>query len=428
MTHSFSKFYQKSRVERLQLLHEAGYLTDESHALFERQPGLTNDVADSLIENQLTQFSLPTGVALNFVIDGNELVIPMVVEEPSVIAACSNAAKIMKPLGFTTTIKQRLMIGQIILTDIDDFSSTLSNLASHKEDILTLAHHSHPSIVTRGGGVKDIDIRVISNEEHNEEFITLHLHVDVRDAMGANIINTILEGVTPYIEDITGASVLMSILSNYNTEALVTATCRVPMNTLDTSSLSGEDISKKIVAATRYANLDPYRAATHNKGIMNGIDSVVIATGNDPRAVSSGAHAYASRSGQYKSMTRWTIDGENLVGELTLPMAVGSVGGAISVLPMAQANLKIMGVTHSEQLARIIVSVGLAQNFAALKALVSDGIQKGHMKLHASSLAIQVGAVGEEIEAVANHLREAPLMNTQVASAFLTTVRSKDLS
>jgi len=241
--------------------------------------------------------------------------------------------------------------------------------------------------------------------------------------MGANIINTILEGVTPFIVNLIGGSPLMSILSNYNTESLVSATCSIPVRSLRSDALTGYEVAKKIEQATAYANLDSYRAVTHNKGIMNGIDSVVIASGNDPRAVSAAAHAYASKNGTYQSMTNWKVIEDELVGTLTLPMSIGSVGGAISVFPMAKANLEMMKISSSEDLARIIVAVGLAQNLAALKALVSDGIQKGHMKLHASSLAIQVGAVGDEIEKVTEQLRLSKHMNTQTATELLKTLR-----
>ena len=244
--------------------------------------------------------------------------------------------------------------------------------------------------------------------------------------MGANIINTILEGVTPFISELIDGEALMSILSNYNTESLVTATCSIPFSHLDSKTASGKEIALRIVQATRYANLDTYRAVTHNKGIMNGIDSVVIATGNVPRAVSAAAHAYACRNGRYQSMTDWHVNDDSLIGELTLPMSIGSVGGAISVFPMAKANLDMLDITDSKELARMIVSVGLAQNLAALKALVSDGIQKGHMKLHASSLAIQVGAVGEEIELVTEKLRLAPHMNTKTANDILLNLRKNN--
>ena len=418
------KFYKQTRLERIQTLTQEGYLNDEQAQLFLDSPLLDDSVANSLIENQIAQFPLPLGVARNFIIDGQEMTIPMVVEEPSVIAACSNAAKIMSTKGFSTHIEKRAMIGQIILKNVADLELAKEAILNERDTIFKLAEESHPSIVARGGGLKDIAVRLIEQPEASLSFLTLHLMVDVKDAMGANIINTILEGVTPFILELTKSASLMSILSNYNTECLVTATCSVSFDELTTPNFKGKEIAQKIVEANTYAKLDPYRAATHNKGIMNGIDSVVIATGNDPRAVEAGAHAYASRHGQYEAMTNWTMDENSLIGELTLPMAVGSVGGAISVLPMAKASLGMLNVSTSEDLARIVMCVGLAQNFAALKALVTVGIQKGHMNLHASSLAIQVGAKGEEIEALTALLRKEAKMNSIVAKELLEKIRS----
>ncbi|MEG0255443.1 hydroxymethylglutaryl-CoA reductase, degradative [Vagococcus sp.] len=420
------KFYKQTRIERIQTLVNEGFLTTEDADLLIQNPLLDNTIADSLIENQISQFHLPMGIARDFVIDGVTRQIPLVVEEPSVIAACSNAAKIVGKEGFKTTIKTREMIGQIILKNIPDIAFAISQIEENKQHIFNLANEVHPSIVARGGGLKNITIRVVPEHPLNTaQFLTVHLMVDVKDAMGANIINTILEGVTPYLLELTKGSSLMSILSNYNTEALVTATCAIPFDRLTTPYYDGRNIAEKIVEASLYSKLDPYRAATHNKGIMNGIDSVVIATGNDPRAVEAGAHAYACRNGQYEGMSNWHLKNDSLLGELTLPMAIGSVGGAISVLPLAQANLNLLGVTSSEELARIILCVGLAQNFAALKALVSDGIQKGHMSLHASSLAIQVGAKEEEIEQVATLLRQESKMNSTIAKNILISIRER---
>lgn len=424
MNKSFDKFYKKTRDERLDVLLNQHYLTDEDYSLFTNNAPLDDQVANSLIENQLTQFPIPMGVALNFIIDGKEKVIPMVVEEPSVIAACSYAAKLASPKGFTTSIDSYLRRGQIILTDVEHPEKAKQLVEDNFQTIKELSDASHPSIVKRGGGLKDIDIQIKQSDETT--FFTVYLIVDVQNAMGANIINTILEGVTPYIADLVGGNALMSILSNYNTESLVSATCSIPVNSLTTRANSGLEIAKRIEQATHYANLDTYRAVTHNKGIMNGIDSIVIASGNDPRAVSAAAHAYACKNGRYQSMTSWQVKNDELVGTLTLPLSIGSVGGAISVFPMAKANLKMMKVSSSEDLARIIVSVGLAQNLAALRALVSDGIQKGHMKLHASSLAIQVGAVGDEIEQVTKQLRLSKHMNTQTASEILKTLRERN--
>lgn len=419
MGSTFPKFYKLSREERLKTLKEKNIISQEDYDLFLNNSLLDLDVADSLIENQLTQFHLPLGVALNMKINQNDYVVPMVVEEPSVIAACSNAAKLTLPEGFKTTVHNREMIGQVILKNVAEPELAAKKVLDNFNKINEAAKQAHPSIVSRGGGLKRITHSIFSDPETSEVYLTFYLIIDVKDAMGANIINTILEGVTPLILSLTNGASLMSILSNYNTEALVTATCRVPIKIL------GIDIATKITEASRYAKLDTYRAVTHNKGIMNGVDSVIIATGNDPRAVSAACHAYASRNGHYQGMSSWSIVDNYLIGELTLPMALGTVGGAISVLPMAKSTLNILDVASAKELGEVAVATGLAQNLAALKALVSEGIQKGHMKLHASSLAIQVGAQNDEIEYVTEKLRSAPKMNSEHAIKFLEEYRHK---
>lgn len=426
MTSNLSKFYKKTRAERLTQLHDEGFLSSDSLELIKANTILEETVANSLIENQIGQFPLPMGVALNFIVDGKDIVVPMVVEEPSVIAACSNGAKFMRPLGgFETTVKERGLIGQIIISDLEDFEQAKSTILSHEHDIFELAKEAHPSIVARGGGLLSIEPRLIKNESGDIEFLTIHLVVDVKDAMGANIVNTLLEGTKNQINEWLGGNCLMSILSNYNDHSLVTSECRVSFDDLATGDMDGKTIAQRIVAATRYAKLDPYRAATHNKGIMNGIDSVLIATGNDTRAVAAGAHAYAARTGSYQSMSNWTINDDNeLVGELTLPMPVGSVGGAISVLPLAKINQELLQLNSAIDLAKAVVSVGLAQNFSALKALVSEGIQRGHMSLHAKSLAIHAGAIGDEIDDLANRLKNEKQMNSKLATELLLKIRS----
>ncbi|QIL45749.1 hydroxymethylglutaryl-CoA reductase, degradative [Vagococcus coleopterorum] len=427
MTSNISQYYKKDRSERLDILVENNFLSTTSAAFFAGNTELKDDVANSLIENQVTQFPLPYGVALNFIVDGQDVIVPMVTEEPSVIAAASNGAKFMrKQGGFTTTVSERLLIGQIILTDVTDFEAATLFINEKEKEIFAAAEAAHPSIVKRGGGLKRIHIRQIPNEDGNIEFLTIHLLVDVKDAMGANIVNTILEGTSPLLESWLGATSLMSILSNFNDQSLVTSHCRVHPDDLATANLTGLEVAKKMVAATRYAHLDPYRAATHNKGIMNGIDAVLLATGNDWRAVEAGAHAYASRDGHYRSLTNWTLTNDGfLQGELTMPMPIGSVGGAISVLPLAKISQELTKTNSAEDLAKVIVSAGLAQNFSAVKALVSDGIQKGHMSLHAKSLAIHAGATGEEIDQVTALLKEQPTMSSKVAEALLATVRTK---
>lgn len=422
MSQKPTKFYQLSREERLEQLKDN--LTTESYQQYLTQSLLDDAVANSLIENQVSQFPLPLGVARNFIVNQQAYTIPMVVEEPSVIAACSNAAKIFQPDGFTTSCEESLMTGQIILTDVSHLEDAKAHLLKHFSEIQQLAQDCHPSIVKRGGGLKTLDVRFFSDHVTATDYLTVYLTVDTKDAMGANIVNTILEGVTPLVADLISGTVLMSILSNYTTQSLVTANCAIDIDLIpNKSAVDQKDLAQKIVAASRYAKLDPYRAATHNKGIMNGVDSVIIATGNDPRAVEAGIHAYAARNGRYEGLSDWKIQDNQLIGTLTLPLSIGTVGGAISVLPLAKANLDLLGNPTALELAQIVVAVGLAQNFAALKALVSEGIQKGHMALHASSLAIQVGATGPEIEQVATALRQESQMSTMIATKILAELR-----
>lgn len=421
---AFKNYYKKSRQERLDILESHSTLTKEQLIILKSSPKLTDEVADSLIENQISQFVLPEGLALNFKINDQNVLVPMVTEEPSVIAAASHAAKIFSQAGFRTHSKIKGMIGQIILPNVEDPESLRNEIQAHEAEFFNLAAESHPSIVKRGGGLREIEYRIIPDTVNQTSFLTLHFIVDTLDAMGANIVNTILEGIKPLIEKLTNIKPLMTILSNYNTESLSTATCRIKVSDIpNKTQLSNKQLAERIVAANHYAKLDPYRAATHNKGIMNGIDAVIIATGNDPRAVEAGVHAYACRKGQYQGLTDWQLVDDELRGELTLPLALGTIGGAISVLPHAKVNLDLLEVRHADELAEIIVAVGLAQNFAALKALVSEGIQKGHMNLHASSLAIQVGAKGEEIEKLTALLQQEPKMNSEIALKLLKSIQ-----
>ncbi|MGX6961187.1 hydroxymethylglutaryl-CoA reductase, degradative [Vagococcus xieshaowenii] len=426
---SISKFYQKSREERLALLTERAFLSEETAKLLFNAKGLSEEVANHLIENQISQFTLPMGVALNFIVDGEECLIPMVTEEPSVIAACSNAARFTRATGgFKTSFPERLQTGQMIFYNLEDFSEGKRLIEQRIDEIKQLAQLAHPSIVARGGGLVDLKAHIIYNEKDQAEYLTVYLFVDVKEAMGANIVNTILEGVTPVIQEWLRAEKLMSILSNYNDRALVSSSCSIPFNQLATKELSGDVVAEKIVKASHYAKLDPYRAVTHNKGMMNGIDAVVMATGNDTRAIEAGIHAYAAKDGRYQGLTNWYIDSKSncLIGELTLPLLLGSLGGAINALPLAKASQELLQTHDAEILGRIICSVGLAQNFAAIRALVTEGIQKGHMSLHASALAIHAGAVGDEIEAIASQLRLLERMNLKTASDLLTVYRQQN--
>ena len=425
MNSQISQFYKQPKNRRYQLLEEAGIHSSLLDQLQESSQ-IEEDIADSLIENQISQYTLPMGVALNFIIDGQDTFIPMVTEEPSVVAACSHAAKLARPLGgFHTLHQSRQMTGQIVLQDLKEPMEALLTLQQKVDQWIEIANQIHPSIVRRGGGVKSILVRPITNEQGQVEFITLNLTVDTKDAMGANIINTILEGLAPKITDCVGGSALLRILSNYATSTVTTSSCDLPFEVLGSTPQEGKIVAENIVNATRYAQFDPFRAATHNKGVMNGVEAVVLATGNDTRAISAGVHAFASRRGQYQPLTQWSIQADQLHGEITLPLPVGTVGGAIKVLPRASQSLELMGVTDARHLARIMAAVGLAQNLAALKALVSEGIQKGHMNLHAKSLAIHAGAKGEEIEQVANQLRQSKKMNAQTAQQLLQQLRNQ---
>lgn len=375
---------------------------------------LSEKIADNLIENQISECAIPLGVAQNFIINGKEKTIPMVTEEPSVIAAASNAAKIIaKSGGIHTHVINQNMIGQIVLRNVTDFEVVKKVLIEHEQALFTAAEKSYPSIYQRGGGMQSLDIRTFE-----EGYLSIDLEVDTKDAMGANILNTMLEAVAQEVKElIPDADILFSILSNYATQSLVEASCELSVEELS------QELAEKIVAASDYSKIDPYRAATHNKGIMNGIDAVVLATGNDTRAVAAACHAYAARNGRYEGMTQWSIQGEKLIGKLTLPMKVGIVGGATKVLPKAQLSVKLLEVSSAAELAEIIVAVGLAQNFAAVRALVTDGIQKGHMAMQSRSLAITAGATTSEIPQVSRQLRNAERMNLATAEEIIKKIR-----
>lgn len=426
-TRYLSKFYQKNKSERLAALIKAGFLSEEGVVAFADDLHLSAEIADSMIENQLATYQLPFGVALNFLVDEQKYVVPMAIEEPSVVAAASSAAKLFAPYGgFKTAITSRTMIGQVILTDVPNYLKASTVLESAETEIIQSANNAHPSIVRRGGGARAIRVNQIEADITSgaPEFLILHLYVETLEAMGANIINTMMEAIIPLIEELSGGQALMGILSNYATECLATANGRIPAAALATKNWSGEEVRDRIILASHAAYVDSYRAVTHNKGIMNGIDAVVLATGNDWRAIAAGIHAYASRSGQYRSLTTWSKD-ENgdLVGELTVPLPVGTVGGSISFHPGAKIAHELLGHPSAKTLESIIVSVGLAQNFSAIRALVTDGIQRGHMALQSRSLAISAGAQGEEIIAVSEKLNQSKNMNLAIAKEFLEVLR-----
>ena len=399
------KFYNLSRQERLALLQSEADLTGQDLAALSGQPGLTADQAEHMIENVVGTYSLPVGIARHFTINGRPVSVPMVVEEPSIVAGASFMAKLAQPTGgFTASTTASEMIGQIQILDLADPAAAKEKLLAEKEALLAQAAEVDPVLKELGGGPRDLEFRVMA-ESPIGPFLVAHLIYDVRDAMGANAINTAVERLAPRIEAITGGRVLLRILSNLADRRLARAQATIRTTDLAFDDFTGETVRDGIIQAWAFAAVDPYRAATHNKGIMNGVDAVVLATGNDWRAIEAGAHAYAARTGRYTSLSTWRKDANgNLEGELEMPLAVGIVGGATRVHPGAQAALKLMGVTTSAELAQVIVSVGLAQNLAALRALATEGIQRGHMALHARQVAIAAGAVGDQVEKLAEIL------------------------
>lgn len=367
--------------------------------------GLSAAQADLMIENVLGRYSLPFAVATNFQINGRETLVPMVVEEASVVAACSHAAKLFRQGGgFSVSADDSVMIGQIQVLDLPDMASAIESIEARKAEILEKINERAGSIVARGGGALDLKPRAIRNTAVGDMLI-LHLHYDVCDAMGANAVNTAVENIAPLIESVSGGRVNLRILSNLSDRRLARAAGMIPHESLATDDADGAKVIKWIIEAATFAEVDPYRAATHNKGVMNGIDALLLATGNDWRAVEAGAHAYAARSGRYTSLTKWWIDAEgNLRGEIELPMALGTVGGATRSHRGAQTALKLLGVKSARDLAQIAAAVGLAQNLGAIRALATDGIQQGHMRMHARQLALAAGAEADSARAVARQL------------------------
>jgi hydroxymethylglutaryl-CoA reductase len=404
-------FYKLSVSERLAKLNEQQHFTEEEWAALTTEGSLSFDKADNMVENAISIYPLPYGVGLNFQINGRDYLVPMAIEEPSVIASASHIAKMVREAGgFQAETTGRLMIGQIQLVGCQDPQAARQILLENEKVLLEKANEPHPGMVARGGGAKSIEVRLLEDEPGHRynSMVVMHLNIDTRDAMGANTINTMVESIAPIVEELTGGKVYLRILSNYTDSCLARARCVIPPHLLKTSNFSGEEVRDGVIAAYEFAARDIYRAVTHNKGVMNGVDSVVIATGNDWRAIEAAAHAHATRFGRYGSMTEWSIDDAgNLVGFIELPMPVGIVGGSIGIHPMAQLSRKLLNVESASELAEVIVAVGLAQNLGALKALVTDGIQKGHMALHARSVAMAAGAQGDLVDKVARGLQEA---------------------
>ena len=396
-------FYNLSLEERLKRLSDR--LAPEDLAALSGQAGLSTVQADQMIENVIGVFALPLGIALNFVVNSRERLVPMAIEEPSVVAGASFMAKLARAGGgFSAHTTPPEMIGQIQVLELPDLASARHALLENKAHLLAEAAKIDPVLQNLGGGPRDLEVREMQ-ESPIGPFLVLHLIYDVRDAMGANAVNTACERLAPMVESLTGGRVHLRILSNLADRRLARARCTVPLAELSFSDFRAEEVRNGIIDAWAFAAADPYRAATHNKGIMNGVDAVVIATGNDWRAIEAGAHAYAARSGRYTSLSTWGSDEQgNLVGTLEMPLAVGIVGGATRVHPTARAALHLLDVQSAAELAEVIVSVGLAQNLAALRALATEGIQRGHMSLHARQVAIAAGARGPLVERLASQL------------------------
>lgn len=413
-----------SPEERLAQVAIAANLDEQTQSVLSAPDALPVARANGMIENVIGTFQLPMGVATNFYVNGRDYLVPMAVEEPSVVAAASYMARIVRECGgFQTSSTAPIMRAQVqVLGTSDPHGARLAILAA-RDEIIAAANSKDPVLVKFGGGCQDIEVHVFASTSRGP-MVVLHLLVDVRDAMGANTVNTMAETIAPIVERITGGEVRLRILSNLADLRLARARIEVTEAVLGTKDFSGRRMMEGIVDAYELAAIDPYRAATHNKGIMNGIDPVVVATGNDWRAVEAGAHAYAARSGRYTSLTTWEISAKGtLVGTIEMPMALGLVGGATKTHPSAQAALKILNVTSAVELAEVTVAVGLAQNMAALRALATEGIQRGHMALHARNIAIGAGAIGDEIDAVARRLAADHDVRAARAEEVLAEIR-----
>ncbi|WP_417784320.1 hydroxymethylglutaryl-CoA reductase, degradative [Terasakiella pusilla] len=414
-----SGFHKLSIPERLQKVAENSPASLDTLKVFEEFGNLPAETADRMIENVIGSLSIPVGVATNMVIDGKDVLIPMATEESSVVAAVCNAARQCRDSGgFITSTTGSLMIAQIQLTNVADCANARLKILERIEEIRTICNDADPLLIKLGGGFHDVDVRMVKAK--NETMLVTHIIVDTRDAMGANTVNTMAEKLAPVLAGWTGGKPYLRILSNLADRRLARARA-----VWTPEAIGGTDVRDGMMQAYYFAEADPYRAATHNKGIMNGVSAVVLATGNDTRAVESGAHAYAAHSGRYTSLTTWEVDADgNLCGSIEIPMPVGLVGGATKIHPVAKASLEILGVQTAEDLAKAIAAVGLAQNFAAMRALATDGIQKGHMGLHAKNIAVMAGAVGDEIDTIAKTLVQLGTVRVDVAEQELAKLRT----
>ncbi|APX72167.1 hydroxymethylglutaryl-CoA reductase, degradative [Companilactobacillus allii] len=410
------KLYEMSDDQRIQYLVNNNYIDLEQALLLKSRNPLSRDLSDSLSENQVGLFGLPYGFASDFLINGKDYLVPMSIEEPSVIAAASNGAKRIKNSGgFTVTSSQHIVYGQIVL---ENTSNTLDILESKRDEILQIIDNAHPSLIKRGGGSRSLEFIDYG------DMLEIEIGIDTVDAMGANLVNTILEVTSSEVSKMTSCDVLCSILSNSGAGQVVEVQADVSFDQLATKQMSGSEVADRIIRLNKFAKRSIKRAVTHNKGIMNGIDAVVVASGNDFRAQEAASHEFASQSGKYQPLSEWKLVDDHLHGSLTIPIEVGSVGGAVSSMPMAQLSLSIMKIKNSQELRFVIGSVGLANNLSALRALVTTGIQAGHMSLQSKSLAISAGAIGEEIEKVATELNKQKNYSLANAKKILKELRN----
>ncbi|HET7569249.1 MAG TPA: hydroxymethylglutaryl-CoA reductase, degradative [Gammaproteobacteria bacterium] len=421
-------FYKLSVPERVRLVRERGLLSREDYqALVSGEHTLNIQRADKMIENVIGVMGLPVGLGLNFLINGKDYVVPLVVEEPSIVAALSSAAKLMRNAGgFSTESTDPILIGQIQVVDVAHSTKAQAALLQRKEEIINLANSLHPNMVARGGGAQDIEVIIHASPDGSRDMVVLHLLVNTCDAMGANLVNTMCEGVAPLVEAITGGKVFLRILSNLTDRALVWAKAVIPTKLLAGKGYAGEEVRDGIILANDLAIVDPYRAATHNKGVMNGVDAVALATGNDWRALEAAAHAYAARGKSYTSLTRWyKNENGDLVGSIEIPMKVGTVGGPLQSNPTVAVNHRLLGAKSARELAEIMGAVGLAQNFSALRALVTSGIQEGHMTLHARSVAMAAGATADIFDTVVDRLLQCGEIKIWKAEELIAEVREQ---
>ena len=430
-TSRIPNFFRMPIQARIAALHERGLLNDADLRLLESgEHTLKRQVADKMIENVVGVLGLPLGLGLNFLINGRDYVVPLSVEEPSIVAGLSGAARTARLSGgFDATTTDPILIGQVQLVDTADADRAAETLLAHKQDILDLANSLHLRMVARGGGARELEVFRHHAPEDGREMTVLHLLVDTRDAMGANLVNGMCEGIAPLVESLTGGKVFLRILSNLTDRALVRANVRIPAANLQARGFEGEAVRDGIILASDLATVDPYRAATHNKGIMNGVDAVAIATGNDFRAIEAAAHAYAARDGRYRGLTRWTRNADgDLVGELDMPMKVGTVGGSLETNPTVRINHRLLGSPGATELAGVMGAVGLAQNYAALRALTTAGIQQNHMTLHARSVASAAEVPEALFDEVVNGLIESGEIKVWKARALVESLQRQPRS